>query len=467
MAETVTRKYNPHFVKKASMLFKVSEGYVLVKRNDIFKGRIRAIVKKREYPETEPDVRVVHIHDPKEVSDELLQKLKKQKDPNSVMGKMIEQEIAYREGRAKETPELLSYAFRLRGTRTVMRKKIEAKTGLRIKWPWESAIVLSLAEIEVQTAAIPVDTKDKVHVLFDTDYRYKIVDPHAYALLISQKGNAANVERLMGRDLDQLVIDYVKKAGIDEFIGKSSPDLMDVFGDQLAAIGEQYGVEITRFLVGKVTWPKEITEAEAAKRAAVSKAEADRIRAQGRADARRLENAAELEKKQAEADIDVGKASGLSQVRSQTIADTTRVVESGATFKHLAPQHQASVLGSAYGATAEGPKVIVNGTGAVADQVGAAVAAAKISSTDGQEKPSKKEEVSGEDISTARQLCEEEGVLSRNGYFDPETSQELAAQFDFQLQEGMSLKFDQVPPEVVVAFVKERHKTKTKSGGEN
>ncbi len=426
------------FIRKG-VLFSVASGTVLVKKS-IFTGRIWSLGTYDEERKAVTDIREIRIHDPN-VSRALLERARSRVSGRTAA--IIDQELAFRDGNGTVSEELENATIKVKGAqRELIRRKIQAKTGIKIRWPWESALILSVKEQEISTPSIQIDTSERVRLTFDTDYRFKIIDPEVYATLFNSLAESiggraeAEISRRIGRELDQLVIDYVRNQGMDKFANKSSVDLIDSFSNQLFELGNRYGVEITRFFIKDIKLPQEMVDAEIKNRAAAKEAEARVKQAKGDADAKRLVNAAEAEKQ------------GL------VVAKMLEAINADPALASLPPAQKLETLKAMFMAQTSEKNVIIQGAGTpvhVEDVAAAAEAGVVGTPTEEAETTSAPSTPAADEEARAKELCETLGLLD-DGYFLPRYTAMIAEIRGEEFKPGQVYHIDLVKPEEIFAL---------------
>lgn len=276
---------------KTDFLYSITPGFVLVKKS-IFGRRWSIGTYKEQVIKRTIDI---NPHNPS-IPTSYLEKILREK--RSVLSdrqkKILEDELAYRDGTLPETEAMKNAILKFSGVDKIVQRKIKAKTGIRIRWPWQSALVLHLGERQIDTPPINIDVTEKLRIQADTDYRYKIIDPDAYVEAFEQQGNHAKIANLVGQKLDTLMREYFKDQPVDEILKISSVGLKEKYEYELSKIGKEYGIEITNFFIKKVELPEAIVQAqareasaEASKKAKIKEAEAkaEEIKLTGTAEA--------------------------------------------------------------------------------------------------------------------------------------------------------------------------------------
>lgn len=309
MNENFSRKY---------LFSTVTKGTILVKKS-IFggisvKGKIvnpKVVTDNHpEYEEVEvikdEDVLLSSMGD--EQLDQLYQRL------NDAQKILVDNIKKVRAGLIPETPEIRNATVKIRRKEIERRpkskrpniviRKIEAKLGIKIRWPWQSVLILSTTEQNIDTPAIEVISNDNTtKIQIDTDYRYRIIDAEKYAIelngLSEQPGVTSPSQALknnISQLLDDLVTNYVKANNYEDLMGKPSFNLLNDLSYEIGKIEKQYGVEITRFMIKEVHLPQELLDANMKKKTASANAEA--ARAEKNVDNEVLENLITLLKEQ-------------------------------------------------------------------------------------------------------------------------------------------------------------------------
>ena len=274
----------------------VTKGLILVKRS-IFggikvKGRIvEPKVVEDKHPEYE-EVEVIKDEDVllSRMSDEMLEQLYQR--VNDAQKILIDNVKKARAGSIPETPEIKNATIKIRRKEIERRpknkrpnikiRKIEAKLGIKIRWPWQSVLILSTTEQPIDTPSIDVIANDNTtKIQIDTDYRYRIIDAEQYATelngLSEQPGVTSPSQALrnnISQLLDDLVTNYVKTHKVEDLMGKPSFNLLDDLNYEVGAIEKQYGIEVTKFLIKGVHLPQELLDANMKKKTASANAEA-------------------------------------------------------------------------------------------------------------------------------------------------------------------------------------------------
>lgn len=286
---------NEDFSRKYRFL-SITKGTILVKKS-IFGGiKVKGkIVSPKVVTDNRPEYEEVEVVKEmvvclSEKSDEFLEKLYPL--VNDVQKSMIDNVKKVRAGLIPETPEIKNATIKLRATETERRprrkgpdiiiRKIEAKLGIKIRWPWQSVILLSTTEQNIDTPSIDVISNDNTtKIQIDTDYRYKIIDAEQYATELNGLSEQPGVTSLstalknnISQLLDDLVTNYVKAHNYEELMGKPSFNLLNELSYEIGAVERQYGIEITRFMIKEVHLPQELLDANMKKKTASANAEA-------------------------------------------------------------------------------------------------------------------------------------------------------------------------------------------------
>lgn len=268
---------------KTDHFYSNAEGFVLIKKN-FFTGKIKAVATLDE----EHTFSYLFFHD---VSNEMLHSLKGKlatQRPEVVV--LIDKELEYRAklgtpDEIPETSELLNAKIKVKnGTKgAIIQRKFNAKFGIKFRWPWESVLCKSTAVKEIDTAAQHIDTASSICLTVDTDYRYHIIDPTAYAEVfnsLSEEASSAGkkiseyIEGLVGKKLDELVREYVRTKDYSFFQNRANLNLKDRLHGQLVKLGIKYGIEIDDVIITDVQLPDNIKQARQAAIAAQEEAKA-------------------------------------------------------------------------------------------------------------------------------------------------------------------------------------------------
>ncbi|MCM1053842.1 MAG: SPFH domain-containing protein [Ruminococcus sp.] len=273
---------------------KINHGTILV-RQSIF-GKIKVVGKKLppkvvkdNHPEYEEVEVMKDVAVPlRQLSDVQLATLYSR--GNDSQKTLIENEQKYRSGLIASTPEMENATIKikrkvterrvLRSRPDIIIERVQAKTGIKFRWPWNSWLVLSTTNFDLDTPAIVMLSNDNTTMLeIDTDYAFKIVNPKKYAIELNGLGEqhgsdspSQALRKYISKLLDSIIKDYVRAHNYEEI--SSKVDLLEDLSYPLAKVEEQYGIEVTRFSIESIHPPKELTEAKMAEKTAQARANA-------------------------------------------------------------------------------------------------------------------------------------------------------------------------------------------------
>lgn len=273
-------------------LYSITKGYVIVKKN-IITGSIQA---KGSFEDETIRAKTVRLMD---LTDEQLADLLARAERKGVAShiSIFETEINRRAIGEEPIRGISDKAIKLPGKSDLIRRRINAKLGIKFRWPWQSVLVLPTTERKIDTPMMSVDTSDGIRLQFDTDYHYKIIDPEAFATEFnSREANAGSkafsmIERDIGGKLDELVRRYMKEH-INEIQSKPTIDLLSVLEYDVIEKTRMYGIEVTNLLVKDIKLPDNVVQAEAEKKAAEAKAAATRTQQEVEASKQAMEKTA-------------------------------------------------------------------------------------------------------------------------------------------------------------------------------
>ena len=287
---------NEYFSEDA-YFYKVLPGLILVKQSifgsTIVKGKI---ISPKVVTDNSPDYQEVETIVEKdiiisELSDKKLDELYPRL--NDAQKTLIDNVKKVRAGLIPETPEIKNATIKAKAKKIERRpkikrpniiiKRVEAKLGIKFRWPWQSALLLTTNEQHLNTAPVKVKTKDNVAVEVDTDYWYKIIDVEAYVKMLngfSEKTTKPTqaLKEDVSTSLDNLVIDYIITHNYEELMGKTSVNLLNDLRYEVGEIEQKYGIEVNKFNITSINLPQSLLDAEmklktASTNAAAAKAE--------------------------------------------------------------------------------------------------------------------------------------------------------------------------------------------------
>lgn len=312
--EQTQHKVLPQRWRKKGVFYVVDSGAVLVKRSPFRRGRkLDGKVINHWTIGSYQEESVEHRGDDIILADCTVGELRDLKEKANPRDKKLIEKILRKKEAKEDIPDDLKDITIPADKETIIRRRINAKVGIHIRWPWQQILILPLGEQKMDTPSVKIDieetdkddpTKKSVfRYELDTDYRFEITDPDKYAYMLNSIANEvgskeARVElsKRVGSLLDALVSSYARTYGIQKFNTESPDQLRERFNFELAKIGNSYGIEITKFYVKKISFPQVVIESsEKIKKAAAEKA-ARIAKAQAEAEATRLEGAASAER---------------------------------------------------------------------------------------------------------------------------------------------------------------------------
>lgn len=187
------------------------------------------------------------------------------------------------EGQTVKDKNVLGYELKMfqvipEGQKLVCLNKLTGKiivksSGFKFMWPWIVSKKSNDYAQPLNTPATSTLANDNIRITYDTDYLYKIVDQETFAKRELAQQQASNIDMtlqdIIGRELDQIVKNYIKSVASTSFINNSTVDILKEFDAKavLASIKNEYGIEITKLYITDIGLPKSITDAaEIAKR---------------------------------------------------------------------------------------------------------------------------------------------------------------------------------------------------------
>lgn len=287
-----------------AVIMKVNQGAILVKQN-IF-GGLKVVGKPiapKVVTDNSPEYEEVEVIKDEELvlrilSDQQLTGLYSR--VNDAQKLLIDNEKRFRAGLISDTPEMQNASIKVkrkvkeqrvrpRGADIII-ERIKAKTGIKIRWFWESWLVLSTTDYELDTPSISMLSSDNTTTIeIDTDYAFKIVDPKKYVIKLNGLGGQSGVlnpsqalKKYISRLLDSLIKDYVRSHDYEEISNKVN--LLTDLSYPLAKIEQEYGIDVTRFSIESIHPPKELTDAKMAQKTAEANAAAKRAEEQVKID---------------------------------------------------------------------------------------------------------------------------------------------------------------------------------------
>lgn len=404
---------------KKTLFASVPVGIVLVKKS-IITGKVFA--KGTYVNERIPMQEVIRLHD---ASDKFLEEAKKRLNKKEDIDK-IKKEQEWRKNPVQPVPDEIANATLPRSPREAFRRRINAKYGLHIRWPWQSFITLPMDSVRIDTPPIEVDPEEGSPMIIDTDYRCVIIDPELYARKLNSaasrvgsKKASAEISKQLGDSLDTFFFDYAKRIGLKKMIKMKSINLTNDFKEELTQIGLEYGVEITQVL-GKVKLPQSIREAIEEKEKATIDAEAEIIRAQGKSEATKKQGEAEAHNE---------------AFKFKSLLDA---LDNSPTFSGLSEKDKIQLL-HYYLMGQNGKGVFIEGAGAQPDNQMAQVLAAMMAMNNNQPGQTGNDGASltqEENASKIKELCEKLGLIDEEGYLDRKNSKIIAQQRGVELKPG-------------------------------
>lgn len=288
-----------------AIIKKVNQGSILVKQN-IF-GGLKVVGKSiapKVVTDNSPEYEEVEVIKEEELSIRTLsaqQLTGLYSRVNDAQKLLIDNERKFRSRLIPDTPEMQNATIKVKRKvkeqrarprrANIIIERIKAKTGIKIRWFWESWLVLSTTDYELDTPSISMLSSDNTTTIeIDTDYAFKIVDPKKYVIKLNgsaEQAGVANpsqaVKKYISRLLDSLIKDYVRSHNYEEISHKV--DLLTDLAYPLAKIEQEYGIEVTRFSIESIHPPKDLIDAKMAEKTAESKAAAMKAEKQVEIDA--------------------------------------------------------------------------------------------------------------------------------------------------------------------------------------
>lgn len=195
---------------------------------------------------------------------------------------------------------------------TIKRRKLEARTGLKIRWMPQRILKLPINSFQIDTDNYKMEDSESIPLTVDVDYKIRIVDPEVFGEKFSPFYKSFGSEgfkemiKNLSTDLEKIFLPYIRSHKYKELTNFElvQLELYNLYSNKMKKIEDEYGIEITNLYVRKVEPPESIKKAEEKKKTA--EAEAEAMKTKGAAEA-------EVSKAKGQAEADVTKMRGKAE----------------------------------------------------------------------------------------------------------------------------------------------------------
>lgn len=234
----------------------------------------------------------------------------------------------------RDYPSIEHIALTIPTKTTITRHKLEAKTGIKIRWAPQRILKLPINSFQIDTENYKMEDSESIPLTVDVDYKIRIVNPEVFGEKFSPFYRSFNYKgfeemiKNLSTDLEKIFLPYIKGHKYKELTNFElvQLELFNLYSNKMKKIEEEYGIEITNLYVRKVEPPESIKKAEEKKKTTEAEAAAMKTKGEAEAEVTRQKGQAEADvtKMRGEAEADVMKSKG--QAKNEVLQQSVNIM---------------------------------------------------------------------------------------------------------------------------------------------